>query len=104
MDYSNRSDIVDFLVDNHHYFRSKLAPIRKLYRYLLGSEDPVFHPAIKSDAVQNICSEITQEVARNLAVNPIDVMIVLEDIDLGIYLTDCVSTHDGIHRNSPDEA
>jgi len=74
--------IKEYILDNQDKYKTMAAPHLSRLRFLLGTEDTVFHIDITSQFLETIKSMIADDVTKNKACDFEQCIIELEGIDL----------------------
>lgn len=84
---NNREQIVDWLVTNKPYILEKTDNFRVIKEHLLEENPIEFWDLILEEYYDTIEFAIETEISKALAISIEDVKMVLEDINLGDYLS-----------------
>ena len=82
----SNSMIIQYLTHNQEYVKKIVEPFTQQKNYLLEKEDESLKDEINSQYKEIIKRMIVEEITKKLAIPAEDVIIIIENINLEIYL------------------
>lgn len=81
-----KDKVIEFLIQNKQDVLDDLHPLEEQLVLLLEIEDKVFHNDIKRQFSECIQESISDLIAKNLQLDPLSVLLVVEELDTGEFL------------------